>query len=483
MEFPALIDTGASLNYLTADVARLLQVEWDPSERNELSLAYNSISETLGTVDLHVKLKNQPNSECWLTFDVIRSCPQKAILGLPFSKAHHSIKIPFYGRFPTLDIFPRKAQQKMAEKGSLGMMIKAKSPTLFYGMQNPHKPIKQLSKRFSTDEQAFIKTEVDRLLKAGKIRKSFSAWRSQVEVIKGQDKWEMAINYTQTVNKRFQDDIIKMDGIDETVEGLKNYKYFARINFRDWHHIIQLHPDDIDKTAFEADQKLYEFSFLPEGLPNVVGTFERAMKFWINARQLKDVHTFRDEAIVGGYSYDHYKEIGKKLEKALAKEGINLKGKVIEKDVRKINILGFVLGAGKKRLDFDRLKPLFEMRPPGNVRDLRSICGIFGYYKDWIEDFAAKISPLKKVVKFPIHGQALRSFHNLKEDLNLITLNNMDDEAPFTVETDASSVALSATLNQFGKPFAFFSEKLVLKAKGSICFIPLTAIWTQCHIT
>ena len=71
------------------------------------------------------------------------------------------------------------------------------------------------------------------------------------------------------------------------------------------------------------------------------------------------------------------------------------------------------------------------------------------------------MSPLKKVEKFPLHGQALRSFHNLKEDLQFITLKNLDDDAPFTVETDASMVALSATLNQYGKPFAFFSQKLV----------------------
>ena len=35
-----------------------------------------------------------------------------------------------------------------------------------------------------------------------------------------------------------------------------------------------------------------------------------------------------------------------------------------------------------------------------------------------------------------------------------------DDAVPFTVETDASEVALSATLNQSGRPVAFFSRTL-----------------------
>ena len=105
--------------------------------------------------------------------------------------------------------------------------------------------------------------------------------------------------------------------------GLKNYKYFARLDFWKWNQIIKLHPDDVERTAFEADGGLFEFLFLPEGLPNTVATFERAMKAWIDSQQLSDVHIVQDQVIVGGYTYDHYRENGRKLENALAKEGIN----------------------------------------------------------------------------------------------------------------------------------------------------------------
>ena len=102
-------------------------------------------------------------------------------------------------------------------------------------MSQPDVSIRQMSKRFSLDEQVFIKSEVARLLDGGIIRKSYSSWRSQVEVIKNPFDWKLAINYSQTINKRFQDGVVDMDGIDKTLEGLKNYKFFARLNFRDWH--------------------------------------------------------------------------------------------------------------------------------------------------------------------------------------------------------------------------------------------------------
>ena len=61
-EFTALIDTGASLNYLTVGVAELLKVKLDPTEISEVSMADTSTSLTLGTLNLHVELKGIPNS-------------------------------------------------------------------------------------------------------------------------------------------------------------------------------------------------------------------------------------------------------------------------------------------------------------------------------------------------------------------------------------------------------------------------------------
>ena len=50
------------------------------------------------------------------------------------------------------------------------------------------------------------------------------------------------------------------------------------------------------------------------------------------------------------------------------------------------------------------------------------------------------------------------------EDLNLELANAamqpIDENIPFVVETDASDFAISATLNQDGRPFAFHSRFL-----------------------
>ena len=48
----------------------------------------------------------------------------------------------------------------------------------------------------------------------------------------------------------------------------------------------------------------------------------------------------------------------------------------------------------------------------------------------------------------------------MKDKLAKATLQPIDEAIPFTVETDASDFAISATLNQNGRPVAFHARTL-----------------------
>ena len=56
-------------------------------------------------------------------------------------------------------------------------------------------------------------------------------------------------------------------------------------------------------------------------------------------------------------TFYHYKKNCENFINALLKEGIEIKGKVTENDVKEIRILGYILGRGQVRPDYDRLRP------------------------------------------------------------------------------------------------------------------------------
>ena len=85
---------------------------------------------------------------------------------------------------------------------------------------------------------------------------------------------------------------------------------------------------------------------------------------------------------------------------------------------------------------------------------------MFSYYSKFIEKFSEKIYSLNRNTTFPVPDHVLQSFQNLKLDLKTAALQSIDWNGEFVVETDASDFCIAATLNQKGRPVAFFSRTL-----------------------
>ena len=128
--------------------------------------------------------------------------------------------------------------------------------------------------------------------------------------------------------------------------------------------------------------------------------------------------------------------------------------------VKKITVLGYEIENGRISPDKNRLQPLLKLAEPKTLKELKQVRGLFAYYAKWIVNFSTKIRPLIDAEIFPLSHCAKRAFQTLKKDLADVTLMSIDEDRSFVLETDASNVAISATLNQNGKPVAFFSRTL-----------------------
>ena len=112
-----------------------------------------------------------------------------------------------------------------------------------------------------------------------------------------------------------------------------------------------------------------------------------------------------------------------------------------------INLLGYRISKGVLHPDPDCVKPVLDMPVPCNAKGLQRMLGVFSYYAKWIPHYSEKIKPLVVLKKFPLNDEALHALTTLKTDLSSAKLGVIDEDLPFTLETDASDNAISATLN------------------------------------
>ena len=162
IEFDCLFDTGASINYVIKAVVDRLGLKLNKNQKALVTLADHTEATALGSVVIHVVLKDKPGSDTEQLFYVLDSMPRDVLLGLPYGTQFSSVCIPYGGRLPTLNVTPRSSQRKIYASYTSPSVMALGAPVLGPFIENPSLPIKQVGKRLGITEKAFIAKEVDR---------------------------------------------------------------------------------------------------------------------------------------------------------------------------------------------------------------------------------------------------------------------------------------------------------------------------------
>ena len=323
-------------------------------------------------------------------------------------------------------------------------------------------PIATKSRRYSISDQKFIEQEVQRLLAEGIIEKSTSPWRAQCVVVtrEGSDKKRLAIDYSETINKFTHLDAYPVPNITDTVNTIATYNHYSTVDLKTAYNQVEISKEDRPYTAFEANGGLYQFRRLPFGVTNGVACFQREMDRFISDYSLQATYAYLDNITVCGKDKaDHDMNLNKFME-AAKKANLTFNKDKCEFSTTRLKILGSVVENGTIKPDPERLKPLLDLSPPQNPKQLRRTMGFFAHYSKYISNFSSKLRPLSQTTSFPLSTEAVTAFDSLKEDVKNSVMGAVDVSVPFVLETDASDHTLAGILNQSGRPVAFFSRTL-----------------------
>ena len=449
--FKTLVDTGSSKSFVNEEIAKHLGLKKNLIPFN-VGMAQGSKT-CIITDYCEVDLCLMGNMYHHVKLYVMKNMCVDVILGRDFLQKHKRVVFDFKGERPDLTV----SQKEICAVAK----AKISTPSLFENLKPGWKPIATKSRRFNQIDKGFISETVAEWRKAGTVRPSNSPWRAQCVIVRNHgDKERLAIDYSQTINLFTEKDGFPIPLIEDIVNDLAVFHYFASYDLKRAYHQIPIAESDKPFTAFEADGKLFEFNVMPFGVTNGGPVFQRIMAGIIEEDKLENTLVYFDNVVIGAASMAELEYQSSRFLKSMARRRMTMNESKTIYGVEELNILGYRVGKKQIRPDPDRLQPLLELPPPHSSKALQRALGLFAYYSKWISHFSDRIGRLKSVTEFPLNQQEVSDFEEIKKSIAAATLQSLDESLPFTVECDASEIAVSATLNQNGRPVAFMSRSL-----------------------
>ncbi len=257
--------------------------------------------------------------------------------------------------------------------------------------------------------------------------------------------------------------------IDELINKICPAKYITSLDCTSGYWQIGMEPKSIERTAFVTDNGLYEWLVLPFGIMSASNTYQRAMNIILENHKKYACSYIDDTSVFSKTWKDHLSHLDRVLD-SIQEAGLTLRLSKCAFAKPQIKFLGHVVGSGETKILPEKIEALKAIQPPTTKKLVRSVLGMFGFFRSFIPHFAEIAVPLteltkgKSTKKFELTEKQINAFETLKQELcSDRVLTPPDYSKPFKIYTDASEYAVGACLTQenngVDRPIAFASNK------------------------
>jgi hypothetical protein len=315
-----------------------------------------------------------------------------------------------------------------------------------------------------------VRTEIEKWLDIGIIKKSMSEWASPIVVVKNPDNSiRITVDY-RAINSFVNVDNFPMPSIDSVLEKLETAVYMTKLDLTKAFFQLPLTPDSNKYTAFVTEFGHYEFNVVPFGIRFATGLCNRIMCVVLQDCE-RFVGSFVDDLIVFSNSFEEHIEHVKLVLSKLSASGLTLNKKKCIFGCTSVKFLGFEVGNGQIKPDEAKIEAIRNFPRPIVKKDMRAFLGLLNFYRRFVPNIAICLTPLTDALrriqpdKVVWSEDRVRSF---KEALNLI-VNDMSlyiprKDSTFILQTDACEKGIGAVLWQRvgneDRPVSFISRKL-----------------------
>ncbi|XP_050212403.1 uncharacterized protein LOC126663714, partial [Mercurialis annua] len=448
----ALVDTGASNNFLQVEEAKKLGITY--SGEGGWLKAVNSEPKSIYGVARGVKVCLGEWSGL-IDFSVVPMDDYPIVLGIEFMDHVKAVPIPFANTMCILEegntcMVPLaretslKAKQLSAMQLSKG--VKKAQPTFlatlkeeraeplakeqpmkvlrvleeFKDVMPPELPKKLPPKRevdhkielvqgatppatvpyrMAPPELEELRRQLKELLDAGYIQPSKAPYGAPVLFQKKHDgSLRMCIDY-RALNKITVKNKYPIPLIADLFDQLGDARWFSKLDLRSGYWQVRIADGDAPKTTCVTRYGSYEFLVMPFGLTNAPATFCTLMNRVFQPFLDKFVVVYLDDIVVYSNTLEEHVDHLRQVFQVLRENELYVKKEKCDFAQKEVMFLGHIVGGGKLRMDKSKVQAIDEWKPPRKVPELRSFLGLVNYYRKFIKGYSAIASPLTDLLK------------------------------------------------------------------------------------
>lgn len=248
-------------------------------------------------------------------------------------------------------------------------------------------------------------------------------------------------------------------------------QYLTTLDILKGYWEIPLAEDSRELTSFVSPKGQYQWKVMPFGLSGAPATFQRIMNQILRPHS-DFTESFLDDIIIYSNTWtDHLKHIEAVL-RTLEEGNFSANLGKCSFAKPKVKYLGHIVGSGEHGPDPEKIAAIQKLKSPTTKKALRSVLGLFNYYREYVPQYANIAKPLTDLTRkavpndIPWSSDAEEAFATLKDNLCRVTsLSTPNMDKPFELHTDASLTGIGACLMQNDscgrpQPITFASQKL-----------------------
>ena len=313
--------------------------------------------------------------------------------------------------------------------------------------------IKQRPYPVSPPSRVELKKLVDELVRMGIVRPSSSMWAHPAILVSHNGKFRLAINF-KMLNTMTDGDSYPIPRIDGIVHDNGGKNFMSALDANKGYNQVPISDESIPLTAFVTPDGQYEYVRMPLGLKNAPAIFQRAMNETFRYEIVDGwLRIYIDDTLVSSEKWtEHLRHVRHTLA-TFERDGWTLSPAKCRFGFDELVQLGHKISGLTIAVDDKKVAAVKDWKTPRNLHEIQGFLGFAGYYRKFIEGYAAIARPLTRLlskdVVYDWTTACEEAFKTLKEKLlSAPVLGQPDFTQPFQVYLDASGLGLGAVLQQ-----------------------------------